>query len=520
MKKIPSIHQPIQRPDGSMEYVWYLFLQWVSENAGTTDLSDYFTKEETEALLAVKANTADLADVAFSGSYNDLSNKPTIPTVGDGTITVKQGGVTKGTFTVNQSGDTEINIDEGGGTGDGITITENSNEELQAIGVINKNTEIDATNPIYDWVGTEEEYETQNIATLHPEWLCFITDDCENTDSIIVRREVAERNMGELVYSTIPITDAGLHLADGELLDGAGIYADFYDYMVGVYNAGHTSIFCSEADWQAEVADHNMCGRYVLDTANHTIRLPSIWGWVEGVRTESKAGTYVPPGLPNITSRYKQGWLGDDRIYDVEPGAITATNIGSRSGSWGHDGNYASRWQMVFDASLSSPVYGTQTADDVQPRGVQVLIYIVIANTVKTPVQVDIDNIATQMNLVTSRTNEMYPHRLVEFLLPTADSNYTWYRKYADGWVEQGGFVSNSSVATDWSAVVVFPIEMSDTNYSYQITPKLESFGTNGNAMGAVYQNTTTGFTVRIDSKYSNAGNTQWASWQISGVAA
>ena len=515
-KPIPHINVPIMQANGSMELAWYLFLQWVSENAGTTDLSDYFTKEETEALLAAKANIEDLATVAFTGDYDDLSDKPTI---GDGTITINQGGTQKGTFTVNQSGDTIINLDAGSDI-DNLTITKNNDDELQAVGVVNKNIETGATNPIYDWVGTEEEYETQNIATLHPEWLCFITDDCANTESLIVHREVAERNMGELVYSTIPVTDAGLHLADGELLDGTGIYADFYDYMVGVYNAGHTSIFCSEADWQAEVTDHNMCGKYVLDTANHTIRLPSIWGWVEGVRTESKAGTYVPPGLPNITSRYKQGWLGDDRIYEVEPGAITATNIGSRSGSWGHDGNYASRWQMVFDASLSSPVYGTQTADAVQPRGVQVLIYIVIANTVKTPVQVDIDNIATQMNLVTSRTNEMYPHRLVEFLLPTADSNYTWYRKYADGWVEQGGLVSNSSVATDWSAAVVFPIEMSDTNYSYQITPKLESFGTNGNAMGAVYQNTTTGFTVRIDSKYSNAGNTQWASWQVSGMTA
>lgn len=500
-KPIPHINVPIMQANGSMELAWYLFLQWVSENAGTTDLSDYFTKEETQALLDAKANIDDLADVAFSGNYNDLSNKPTI---GNATITIKQGGVTKGSFAVNQTGDEEIDIDQGGSDIDNLTITKNADDELQAIGVINKNTEVGATNPIYDWVGTEEEYETQNIATLHPEWLCFITDDCENTDSIIVRREVAERNMGELVYSTIPVTDAGLHLADGELLDGNGIYADFYDYMVGVYNAGHTSIFCSEADRQAEVADHNMCGKYVLDTANHTIRLPSIWGWVEGVRTESKAGTYVPPGLPNITSRYKQGWLGDDRIYDVEPGAITATNIGSRSGSWGHDGNYASRWQMVFDASLSSPVYGTQTADDVQPRGVQVLIYIVIANTVKTPVQVDIDNIATQMNLVTSRTNEMYPHRLVEFLLPTADSNYTWYRKYADGWVEQGGQLG---ITTSAGGTVTLPIQMSNAYYNVFVQTAF-----NG-TQAVVYSNRTT-------TSFNYSGNVGKDSWYVCGMAA
>lgn len=37
-------------------------------------------------------------------------------TVGNGTITIKQGGVTKGTFTVNQSGSTTIELEKGGTT--------------------------------------------------------------------------------------------------------------------------------------------------------------------------------------------------------------------------------------------------------------------------------------------------------------------------------------------------------------------------------------------------------------------
>ena len=50
----------------------------------------------------------------FSGDYNDLSNKPTIPTVNDATIIIRQGGVVKGTFTLNQSGNLEIDLDAGG----------------------------------------------------------------------------------------------------------------------------------------------------------------------------------------------------------------------------------------------------------------------------------------------------------------------------------------------------------------------------------------------------------------------
>lgn len=37
-------------------------------------------------------------------------------TVGNGTITIKQGGVTKGTFTVNQSGNTVVELEKGGTT--------------------------------------------------------------------------------------------------------------------------------------------------------------------------------------------------------------------------------------------------------------------------------------------------------------------------------------------------------------------------------------------------------------------
>ena len=51
-----------------------------------------------------------LATVATSGSYNDLKNKPTIPTVGNGTVTIKQAGTSKGTFTMNQTGNTTIEL--------------------------------------------------------------------------------------------------------------------------------------------------------------------------------------------------------------------------------------------------------------------------------------------------------------------------------------------------------------------------------------------------------------------------
>lgn len=52
-----------------------------------------------------------LADVATSGSYNDLSNKPTIPTVNNATLTIKKNASDTGsTFTANASSDVTCNL--------------------------------------------------------------------------------------------------------------------------------------------------------------------------------------------------------------------------------------------------------------------------------------------------------------------------------------------------------------------------------------------------------------------------
>lgn len=55
-------------------------------------------------------NKPTLATVATSGSYNDLSNKPTIPTVNNATLTIQKNGTTVNTFTANASSDVTANI--------------------------------------------------------------------------------------------------------------------------------------------------------------------------------------------------------------------------------------------------------------------------------------------------------------------------------------------------------------------------------------------------------------------------
>lgn len=72
--------------------------------------SEYVTDNELQTAISGKANTADLATVATSGNYNDLTNKPTIPTVNNATLTIQKNGTTVKTFTANASSNVTANI--------------------------------------------------------------------------------------------------------------------------------------------------------------------------------------------------------------------------------------------------------------------------------------------------------------------------------------------------------------------------------------------------------------------------
>jgi hypothetical protein len=73
-----------------------------------------------------------LTRVGFSGNYGDLESTPTI---GNGKITIKQGGVVKGSFNVNQVGNDEVNLDAGGGGGSDYTLPTATGSRLGGIKV-------------------------------------------------------------------------------------------------------------------------------------------------------------------------------------------------------------------------------------------------------------------------------------------------------------------------------------------------------------------------------------------------
>ena len=83
---------------------------YVTNNDLATALASYVTNSDLNTTLADYTPTTDLATVATTGDYDDLTNKPTIPTVNNGTLTISRNHLPVGTFTANSSVNQTINI--------------------------------------------------------------------------------------------------------------------------------------------------------------------------------------------------------------------------------------------------------------------------------------------------------------------------------------------------------------------------------------------------------------------------
>ena len=148
---------------------------------------------------------SSLAAVATSGSYADLLNKPTIPTVNNATLTIQKNGTTVKTFTANASSNVTCNITVP------TTATDISAQETLVSGT--------------------------NIKTING-------NNILGSGNLVISSG-SSRNIGELIQSTTPLTDAGLHLLDGTLISGSGSYASFVTYIAGLVFS-HSSLFTTE----------------------------------------------------------------------------------------------------------------------------------------------------------------------------------------------------------------------------------------------------------------------------------
>ena len=267
---------------------------------------------------------------------------------------------------------------------DNITITNNANHEIQTVAKINQNQASGAVGYLYDWCGTLEEYNNQDIANSHPDWICYITND--NSGSL------SDKSIFWVEYGATSFSDIKTEMDDGKL-----ICCKYNNkiYSSTVYITGETEyIYLS-----------------CVDASNHTslMKVSSLEAWTIENQTNQAAITGAATTiLTNDLTQNKV--LVSNTNGKVDISQVTTTELDNISGTTSN-------------------------------------------------VQTQLDNkVAKGYELIAEQT-------------PTSSNNWEWYRKYANGWVEQGWFSTAPGTYT-------LPVTMNGILYGITATP----LGTGDNA--------------------------------------
>lgn len=276
-------------------------------------------------------------------------------------------------------------------------------------------------------------------------------------NELIYRDWLGGRNFGELVYSSIPLSDSGLKLLDGSIVQGSGIYKNFVDYIATIVNT-YSSIFTTEENWQTTVSQYGVCGKYVYDSVNNTVRLPKVTGIIEGTIDVNALGNIVAAGLPTLTTNtdgshthsgttgkgsahthtrgtmeIKGSFLPGADYSNTYPKGSTSTasgafyltkqsksanvleNTGSQSGekvtninfqaskNWtgatSSESSHTHSFSITSSGAHNHTIKWGATTNTVQPQTVKMFVYVVVANGInKTDVELDIDEIVSDLN--------------------------------------------------------------------------------------------------------------------------
>ena len=267
--------------------------------------------------------------------------------------------------------------------------------------------------------------------------------------------------------------------------------------------------YVSLSQYATLLATNGSVGVFGWDGQGTTeFRVPSLNDIFVETGTAAQVGDYIAPGLPNIT-----GYIGlwADEIISPQPSGAFAVNRSKSARVYDGADQRTSTNGFDFDASRSSSVYGNSTA--VQPNTVRYRAMVQLA------VSVTDEALETCTNVLAD-VAELKSHEVIAFQAPTAGNNYTWYRKYADGWVEQGGITTSGTIVQS----VALPVTMADTNYTISLVATSNNASGKNNVGIVGYENvSTTGFDTRgntVNGQNESSTATGTRRWYVAGMYA
>ena len=506
-----AIGEPTEPEGGSAKY-------WAEQSHAGQVQSDW-TEVDTTAKSYIK-NKPTLATVATSGDYDDLVDKPTIPTKtsdlnnDSGFITNNVNNLTNYTTTTDLSSllsgkqDTlvsgtsikTVNTASLLGSGDislqtplvsGTSIkTVNSNSLLGSGDVAVQETLVSGTN--IKTINSNSLLGSGDISV--QETLVSGTNiKTVNNTSLLGSGDITiSGGQGMPIGTVYALACAAGYVPEGSLpCDGTEYSKSQFTDLWANYLTGGTPLLntCSYADYATAISTYGQCGKFAVDTVNETFKVPTIknGSFIQQALSDSELGKCYKAGAPNITGDFSLSHL--DLISPTPSGAFSKTTKTSASANYGTN-TTSKAVNVAFDASDSSSIYGNSTT--VQPESVALRYFVVVADGSINQSMMDwaawASSLTGKLNTDGSNLGTGTGSGTVRAVVETYVNGTSWYRIYSDKRCEQGGYVLPSAGST--SITVNFIKNFTDTDYSVTLTRVQDDGGTSANMFMLRQKNT------------------------------
>lgn len=499
------------------------------------------------------ASVSELATVATSGDYQDLNNKPTIPTVNNATITFTQGGTTKGSFTLNQSSNQTIALEAGGGGGGGAVDSVNGKTgtvvlTASDVGAASASSLSDyRTSAAQDVIDNSKQDAISDLETIRsgaalgatavqPAALSTKQDTLVSGTNIKTVNGSSLLGSGNVNVATVPLfyhtfadhlfSDTSWLRADTFSWQDGAVYVSAYNHLVAdisgitsetetisgttitFYRAddGHKIVLADqESNVSAIYTATGVAWYYVLDTANTRFKLPRILPLAD---TAPVVGNGMTLGLTNGTDNLGPSTLSGQAIYGGF-GVSTefyGKNIGTQGTlTYTYDGSVG----VTTDSTKSGLIANlSHTSND----GAYKYLYFYVGNTVQGQTTIDVGQITEDLNGKADLDLSNVPASK-GILVESYANGASWYRVYSDGWCEQGG-VSSGTADVGYSASIVFVKQFANSDYTLLTQAGRTNNDTSYiNNQSYVYSKSATGFSAVC---YGD-GVSSFISWEAKG---
>lgn len=228
------------------------------------------------------------------------------------------------------------------------------------------------------------------------------------------------------------------------------LYADFFAY------ASSKGWVKTEAEWQSLAsANGGYCPYYSTGDGSTTFRTPKFAPFMQIAIASGNVGTYHRAGLPDISgtstdvmnsslydSLHSGGTTGYGGALYWEPHYGTSRRglIYQSVGATSSSPNYSTG----FKASRSNSIYGRSTT--VQPESNEWMICVVVAGRATNIGSVDVGNVMSAVAQVQAQVGAIPTPSA--YITKTWRSGASWYRKWSDGFLEQGGVMPMTKGST------------------------------------------------------------------------